>query len=106
MVVVVGDEIIFHCCRAVAVSLGARGLVFPGSSQRAEDPRPFFSLHGFEILDHRRNFFIDRVKKRVAHFFGSKEKLFFNFIHRPRAKKVCRTGHKLYLRHCNVLIQL
>src|SRR5262245_6838414 len=114
MVVVVSDKIIFHCCRAVPVSLGARGPLFPGSSQGAEDSRPFFSLDGFETLDHRCNFLIDGVKKRVAPLFGPKQKLLFNFRHRPGAKRVCSSGHKTsppalpcsLIRTVNVLITL
>src|SRR5215831_17237733 len=94
MIAVVSDKIIFHCCRAVAVSFRARCFLFPGSSQGAEGPCPSFPLHRFEILDYRRNFVIDRVKKRVAHLLGSREKLFLNFVHRSRAKRVCRSGHK------------
>ena len=54
--------------------------------ERTESSRPFLTIDRAQSMDHRSDFFVRRIEKRISIFLGSLQQLILHFGHRPRRK--------------------
>jgi hypothetical protein len=75
-----------------AASAFCRAL-FVRRRQCAESFGPFLAVDRAQSVDHRRHFFENRVKKRIAIFLGALEQRAFHIVDRTRLKGALRVCH-------------